>query len=64
MNWKLTNFLLISAPGFDAILCHAQKDASLWLTNHDKFGVISAADSAIAFTTSAATRNLTIELSV
>ena len=36
MNWKLTNFLLISALALTPFSAHAQKDASLWLTNPDK----------------------------
>jgi len=31
MNWKLTNFLLISALALTQFSAQAQKDAALWL---------------------------------
>src|SRR5580692_5774717 len=61
MNWKFTNFLLLSALALTPLSSHAQKDASLWLTNPDRSALFQLQTTPIAFTSSAG-GNLTIEV--
>jgi glucosylceramidase len=62
MNWKFTIFSLLSVLALTPLSSHAQKDASVWLTNADKSALFQLQTAPIAFTTSAATGNLTIDI--
>src|SRR5271168_6319 len=62
MNWNFTNFLFLSALVLTPLSSHAQKDAALWLTNPDKSALFQLQTAPIAFTTSAAGGNLTIDV--
>src|SRR5277367_3838038 len=61
MNWKFTNFLFLSALVLTPLSSHAQKDASLWLTNPDKSALFQLQTAPIAFTSSGG-GNLTIDV--
>jgi glucosylceramidase len=62
MDWKFTNFLLLSALALTPLSAHAQKDVSLWLTNPDKSALFQLQTAPLAFTASAAAESLTIDV--